>query len=81
MAESVLTSKGQITLPKDIREGFDLGKGDVIDFVREKDWIIMVPRKGNLLDLFGSVKHKGKPLDFTRLRAKVLKAFIKSRHD
>ncbi|MGB9612630.1 MAG: AbrB/MazE/SpoVT family DNA-binding domain-containing protein [Candidatus Margulisiibacteriota bacterium] len=79
MAESVLTSKGQITLPKEIREDFNLGKGDIIDFVREKNWIIMVPRKGNILNLFGIVKHKGKAIDFKKLRERVIKALIKTR--
>lgn len=79
MAESVLTSKGQITLPKEIRDEFKLDKGDVIDFIREKDWIIMIPRKGNILDLFGSVKHKGKPIDFKKLRQRVLSAFVRTR--
>lgn len=79
MAESVLTSKGQITLPKEIRDGFNLGQGDVIDFIREKNWIIMVPRKGTILDFFGSVRHKGKTIDFRKLRQRVLSALAKTR--
>jgi len=78
MAESMLTSKGQITLPKEIRDQYDLAKGDVVDFVAEKDWIIMVPRKGNILDLFGSVKHKGKAIDFAKLRERIKREFAKT---
>lgn len=71
MAESVLTSKGQITIPKSIRKLLKLKAKDKIIFVPDGDHIIMVPVKENILDLYGSVKHKGGPLDFKKLRKKV----------
>ena len=36
MGKSKLTSKGQITIPKDVRERLGLRPGDEIDFVEEK---------------------------------------------
>jgi AbrB family looped-hinge helix DNA binding protein len=77
MAESILTSKGQITIPKEIRKAFSLENGDKIDFIPEKEWILMVPLKGNILDLQGSVYHKGKTIDFKQLREKVKKEISK----
>jgi len=36
MGKSKLTSKGQITIPKDVRERLGLRPGDEIDFVEDK---------------------------------------------
>jgi AbrB family looped-hinge helix DNA binding protein len=77
MAEAVLTSKGQITIPKDIRRAFQLENGDRVDFIPEKGWIIMVPLKGNILDLFGSVPHPGRPINFSKLREKVKREVVR----
>jgi AbrB family looped-hinge helix DNA binding protein len=77
MAEATLTSKGQITIPKEVRELFGLNDGDRVGFISESGWIIMVPLKGNILDLYGSVPHKGKTIDFNKLREKVKRAITK----
>lgn len=79
MAEAVLTSKGQITLPKEIRDEYGLKEGDKVNFVPEKSWVIMVPLKGTILDLYGSVKHRGGPIDFAKLRKMMVKG-IAQRH-
>jgi AbrB family looped-hinge helix DNA binding protein len=36
MPARTITSKGQITLPKDIREHLNVGPGDRVDFVVEE---------------------------------------------
>lgn len=77
MAAASLSSKGQITLPKEIRDIYGLEEGDRIDFVPEKGWIIMVPLKRNILDLYGSIAHKGKTLDFSKIREKIKKQIIR----
>ena len=73
MAEAVLTSKGQITLPKEIRDEYGLKEGDKVSFVPEKGWVIMVPLKGTILDLYGAIKHKGGPINFDQLRRTMVK--------
>ena len=44
MITATITSKGQITIPKDIRTQFDLHAGDRISFVQDDDGTInLVP--------------------------------------
>ena len=35
MSTATLTSKGQITIPKDVREGLGVGTGDRVEFIDE----------------------------------------------
>jgi AbrB family looped-hinge helix DNA binding protein len=37
MATATLTSKGQLTLPKEVRTALGVGPGDRVDFVRMED--------------------------------------------
>lgn len=37
MATATLTSKGQLTLPKEVRMALGVGPGDRVDFVRMED--------------------------------------------
>jgi antitoxin PrlF len=53
---ATLTSKGQITLPKPIREKLRLHAGDKLDFIlRDDGRVEMVPRKTGLADLKGMI--------------------------
>jgi AbrB family looped-hinge helix DNA binding protein len=40
-----ISSKHQITIPKDIAEAFNLKKGDVLEIERIKNKIIMIPKE------------------------------------
>jgi len=37
MTAATLTSKGQLTLPKDVRDALGVGPGDRVDFVKMED--------------------------------------------
>jgi len=37
MASATITSKGQVTIPKEVRDALQVHAGDVIDFRREGD--------------------------------------------
>lgn len=62
MATASLTSKGQITLPISVRRKLRLNAGDQVIFIeREGGEIVVRAKKGNLMDLRGSLKWTGKP--------------------
>ncbi len=41
--QSILTSKGQITIPKEIRDALQLAPGDKIEFILRGEEVILVP--------------------------------------
>ena len=73
MSMSVLTKKGQTTIPKDIRNFLNLAPNDKILYLREGNKVVIKPLKGNILDLKGSVKTKEKAIDFKKLRSETKK--------
>lgn len=62
-----ITSKGQVTIPIEIRKKLGIRTEDTVDFVLEGDRVLLVPVK-NLRDLRGAVKAKGRG-DFAGERA------------
>jgi antitoxin PrlF len=67
MAQAKLTSKGQITIPKQVRERLNLRTGDRVEFTMEgDDRVLLRPARGSVLDLEGSLHRPGSaavPLD------------------
>lgn len=53
MASAVLTSKGQMTLPKEVRDDLDVGPGDRIDIVKEGGVYVIRPRNVAIESLAG----------------------------
>ncbi len=64
MPSTVLTSKGQITLPVEIRKEMGLKPGDRLEFNRniETGTYEMTRKTGSIQDLFGIVKYDGPPV-------------------
>ncbi|MEO1724818.1 MAG: AbrB/MazE/SpoVT family DNA-binding domain-containing protein [Pseudomonadota bacterium] len=59
--ESTVTSKGQTTLPKDVREHLGLKAGDKVRYLVVDDEVRLVrPRK--VMSLCGSLPHEGDPV-------------------
>lgn len=73
MAKSTLTSKGQITLPKQIREHLHLAPGDRIDFlVKENGQVFVRPARSRLKQLKGMLRTPGrKPVSVDRMEAAI----------
>ena len=80
MPITTLTSKGQMTLPRKVREALHLKPSDKLVVLVEKDHAFLYPLKGNILDLGGSVKipAKEKPINFHRVRYTVGKKLGKN---
>lgn len=70
---TTITQKGQITIPKFIRDLLGLSPSDnfVVGVVGEK--IVVTPVKDDFLSLYGSVKYEGKLVDFKKLRQRTIK--------
>ena len=61
MPSSTITSKGQITLPKEIREHLHVATGDRLDFIVAEDGKVMVqPAHSRLEALRGILHRKGR---------------------
>jgi len=77
MPASTLTSKGQTTIPKDVRDHLKLQAGDAIDFVIEPDGSVVVrPATVHVRELKGILHRKGmKAVSVTVMNAAVHKHF------
>ena len=53
MATATITSKGQMTLPKDVRDDLQLEPGDQVDFVKEGDVYVLRARNVRIETLAG----------------------------
>ena len=74
MLQSVVTSKGQTTIPKEIRELLGLKPKDRLFYLVEEGKVILKPLHGDILELRGSVRAKELPEDFDAVRAATRKA-------
>ena len=65
-----VSSKGQITLPKDVRDELHIKQGDRVYFVADGDRAIMVPLKGDFWSLRGVLQKytRGKKIDWKKMR-------------
>lgn len=73
MLDSVITRKGQVTIPKPIREQLGLEEGEKVMFIRRGDEVLLKVLRGSILDLKGSVRPSIRPEDFSRIRQTVKK--------
>lgn len=71
MTMSRMTSKGQTTIPKEIRERLGLKPGDRVAFILRGNEAVLYPVKGTLLDLRGSLKPRQRPEDLEEIRRQV----------
>ena len=61
MIISTVTSKGQITIPKEIREFLKVKAADHVVFVPLEDGkVLMTSKHTSVADLFGMLKHRKK---------------------
>lgn len=73
MALARVSTRGRVTIPKEIREKLQLEQGDRVAFVRIGDDIYMQPVKDTLLDKMGTIPVDG-PQDFEKIREETKKS-------
>ncbi len=62
-----ITSKGQITLPKKVRDILHLKEGGVVVFEQENDKIVIKPAE-SLMDYKGYLRGRARPADAETVR-------------
>jgi len=77
MPASTLTSKGQTTIPKEVRDHLKLQTGDQIDFVIEADGsVVLRPATVHVSELKGFLHRKGmKAVSIGAMNAAIRKRF------
>ena len=66
-----ITTKGQITIPKNIRDQFNIKTHDIGEFTVKDGSIIFTVKKGTILDAI--TKKTNKKIDFKKLREQMEK--------
>jgi antitoxin PrlF len=62
MSQATVTSKGQITIPKEVRDELGIETGTKVVFVRTRDGFVLRAKNLKLMDLRGTLKYDGPPL-------------------
>lgn len=74
---TTLTSKGQVTIPKEIRDQLGLKPGDKVEFTLHNDGILqVVPRRGSIRDLKGILPKPKVSLSLEELDDAIARAVI-----
>jgi AbrB family looped-hinge helix DNA binding protein len=72
MAEAVMTSKGQVTVPVEVRRRLGLHQGSRVEFVptSDGDYVLRV-KTGSIKDLKGILRHRGPALSIEEMERAV----------
>ena len=72
MTAATLTSKGQLTLPREVRAALGVGPGDRVDFVRMEDGnYAVLPAGHSVKDLKGLLARPRRPVSLAAMDAAV----------
>ena len=73
MLAAKITSKGQITIPKDIRQHLKIDQGDKIEFfVGENGVVIISPIKSDVRKLKGIISKPDKPVSIEDMKEAII---------
>ena len=76
MTTAAVTSKGQITIPVEVREDLGLKAGDRVSFIKgENGEYIMKTKTGSLMDLKGFIHWSGKPVTIEEMNKTIAKGW------
>ena len=62
MAVATVTSKGQVTIPKEVRDELGIETGTKLYFVRTAQGYVLKPARNSILALAGTVQYDGPAL-------------------
>ena len=83
MATATMTSKGQMTVPRVIRERLRIGAGDRLDFVvNEQGDVVVRPAKGDITALRGLLspaRPKKRPVTIADMETAILGSHARRR--
>lgn len=72
MPSAVITSKGQVTIPKEVRDALGLEKGDRIEFVESAKGVFeIVAASRDVRELKGMIGRPRKPVSVEAMRKAV----------
>lgn len=74
MSTSTMTSKGQTTIPKDIRKRLNLHPGDRLECIIEEDGrVVVLPASVDASELTGILKAPTKPVSVAKMNRAIRK--------
>lgn len=73
MSTATVTSKGQVTIPIDIRVGLGIKAGDRVDFVMDEDLgqVVFLPATKSLVSLKGIIAKPDTPVSIEDMKATI----------
>jgi antitoxin PrlF len=76
VSSAALTSKGQITIPVEVRRKMGLKTGDRLLFIEgENGEFILKPKTGSIMDMYGIVKWTGDPVTIEEMNETIAKGW------
>jgi len=80
MLTATLTSKGQLTLPKALRDAFKLRAGSRVVFTLNEGEAVLTPMSCGVDDVFGALKRKGqKPVAVDEMNAAICRRLAEAK--
>lgn len=73
MATATVTSKGQITLPKSVRDRLGIGAGDRLEFFESEQGFMVVPATRSITALKGLVPRQKQPVTIEDMNRTIAK--------
>ena len=71
MSTATMTSKGQITIPADVRRRLGLEAGDLVEFVEADGGYAIRPANGDVRALKGLLRTPAKPVTIDEMNATI----------
>ena len=78
MSTAVVTSKGQITIPKPVRDGLGVETGDRVEFVElERGVYTVVAATSDVRDLKGMIPKPAKPVSVENMNRAIRRHLVR----